>query len=52
MIVDYRIIENYNSETLVREIVELIKYGWQPFGVLIVLVDSSGEIFYIQSMIR
>ena len=51
-ITEYKILEDYGRENLVKMVNESIGEGWQPYGDLIVYVLSSTSYYFCQAMIK
>lgn len=56
LIVDYIVVEDYDTEGLSVSVQQHIKLGWQPFGCLVAKRDvvngEDGAWFYIQPMVK
>lgn len=52
-IAEYKIIEEYDTQKLERQVNEAIQEGWQPLGsVVVYILPSNKEPWYVQTMVK
>ena len=49
---EYKIVEAYHIDVLVRLVNVLIGEGWEPQGGVAITFDSSNNAVYVQAMVR
>lgn len=45
---EYKVVQSFSSESIGKDVTDLLVQGWQLYGPLVVLVSAGGSTTYLQ----